>query len=250
MLINFPDVNLVRILQIIDWALLYLFVCSIIAYKIFLKKMSKNRIDKLYLKQLQLYRSAWIEKYAMGKEPIVVIHSLRNNIMISSFLASTAIILVIGCLNLLFSTNLSLSTSQMLFIPHDIFLTKLKILFLILTLSYSFFHFMWYIRELHHMSLILNIPENRLKEVLPVDPGISNKRLKGDIRVDPVIFLSTMFLYSGIHFSLGIRGYYALIPLFLWLFHPILMIVSLIGIAFFLVRRDLGKTKTIKAMGS
>ena len=170
--------------------------------------------------------------------------------MIASFLASTAIILVIGCLNLLFSTNLSLSTSQMLFIPHDIFLTKLKILFLILTLSYSFFHFMWYIRELHHMSLILNIPENRLKEVLPVDPGISNKRLKGDIRVDPVIFLSTMFLYSGIHFSLGIRGYYALIPLFLWLFHPILMIVSLIGIAFFLVRRDLGKTKTIKAMGS
>jgi uncharacterized membrane protein len=48
-----------------------------------------------------------------------------------------------------------------------------------------------------------------------------------------------MFLTSGIYFSMGMRGYYFLIPLMLWFFSPLLMILSSLMIFFVLIRRDL-----------
>jgi uncharacterized membrane protein len=58
--------------------------------------------------------------------------------------------------------------------------------------------------------------------------------------LQPIDFLRNMYINSSNHFTLGIRGYYFLIPLLLWMFHPLLMIISFFGIMLFLVRRDLG----------
>jgi len=47
------------------------------------------------------------------------------------------------------------------------------------------------------------------------------------------------FLSSGIHFSMGMRGYYFLIPLFMWIFSPMLMIATTVLIMVTLLKRDL-----------
>ena len=153
--------------------------------------------------------------------------------MIGSFMASTAIILVMGCFNLLFGLDLEgVSTSRILFFTgHDPYLRILKIMLLIVTLLYSFFHFLWHVRELHNMSLILNVPKEKLDEMT---------------HMEPVDHLSQIYLNSAIHFALGIRGYYFLIPLLMWLFHPVLMLCSFFGILFFLLRRDLGMVSFLK----
>lgn len=211
-----------------DLAALITFLVGTTLYKLFFTEMLIFSKDRLYLNRLQTYRCAWISKYCMGTEPIIVIQTMRNNIMIGSFMASTAIILVMGCFNLMFGIdwgNITTSTSLLLH-THDPYLKSLKIMLLIITLLYSFFHFLWHIRELHNMCLILNVPEKELKEFVPFNPRDH---------------LAHIYLNSAIHFALGIRGYYFLIPLLMWLFHPALMLISFFGILFFLLRRDLGK---------
>lgn len=210
-----------------DFLALSTFVVGLIGYRLFIARMFRYKRQKLYLDRLQAFRSAWIERYAMGKAPIVVVQTLRNHIMIGSFMASTSIILVIGCFNLLFGFDLDkiITNHIFIFLSPDPYIRILKIQLMIVTLLYSFFHFLWYIRELHHMTLILNIPEDRAGEMT------GGKSVR---------YLARLFLSSGIHFSRGIRGYYFIIPLILWMFHPVLMLLSFFGIIYFLVKRDLG----------
>lgn len=75
------------------------------------------------------------------------------------------------------------------------------------------------------MTLIFNVPEDRIG---------------GMTGGSPVEYMLNTFLSSGIHFSRGIRGYYFIIPLILWMFHPLLMLSSFSGIIYFPVKRDLG----------
>jgi len=206
-----------------DWIALMLFLSSLLGYRYFLAFMLKNRPHNLFLGKLQQYRNAWIKTYSGTKDNIVVIQTLRNMIMSASFLASTSVILIMGALSLLPSLGAS---SRIASIAGDsTSLTTFKVLLVIIILSYSFFNFTWHIREVNYMSFILNIPKDKLDEI---EGG------------DATPNLARMFLTSGIHFSLGIRGYYFLIPLLMWFFSPILMIISSLLILYILIHRDLG----------
>ncbi len=210
-----------------DLCALFTFIIGIFGYKLFLAGMFRHKRDKLYIDRLQDFRKAWVEKYAVGNDPIVVVQTMRNKIMIGSFMASTSILLVIGCFNLLFGFDMEKISSNHIFIflTPDPYIRVIKIQLMIVTLIYSFFHFLWYIRELHQMSLILNVPESRMRET---------------ISGNPVEYITHLFLISGFHFSRGIRGYYFMIPLILWMFHPFLMLISFFSIMYFLIKRDLG----------
>jgi uncharacterized membrane protein len=214
-------------LPLLDLLDLCIFLAGTATYKIFLTLILRGSRKTYYLHQLQSIRNTWIEKYGMGGEPILVVQTLRNKIMISSFMASTALILIIGGFNVVFGMDMGKIGPKSLFFFNlqDPDLQIVKVLLIIILLLYSFFHFLWHIRELHNMSLILNVPEEQLEKITPLRP---------------LDFLTNMYVNSGIHFTLGIRGYYFLIPLLLWMFHPVIMIVSFFGIMLFLVRRDLG----------
>jgi uncharacterized membrane protein len=101
-----------------------------------------------------------------------------------------------------------------------------RVLFFIVVLLYSFFHFLWHTRELHNMALVLKVPGEQLQKIS---------------ELNPLDFLVKMYVKSGIHFTFGIRGFYFLMPLLLWLFHPSMMLFAFFSIMAFLVKRDLGK---------
>lgn len=214
-------------LSSLDQAALIVFLGGTTLYKIFLMYQLGNQEKKNNLQQLQNVRIAWIEKYGMGGDPILVVQTLRNKIMISSFMASTSLILIIGGFNVVFGVDFEKMKSGKLFFfsLQDPNLGIVKVLLIIIVLLYSFFHFLWHTRELHNMTLLLNVPDENLKEITPLPP---------------VDYLSRMYINSGIHFTLGIRGYYFLIPLLLWMFHPAMMLFSFFSIVVFLIRRDLG----------
>lgn len=211
----------------LDQVDLCIFMAGTGIYKVFLTQILRSNRKTFYIIQVQSIRNAWIEKYGMGEEPVLVVQTLRNKIMISSFMASTALILIIGGFNFVFGMDMGKIEPKSLFFFNllDPDLQIVKVLLIIIVLLYSFFHFLWHIRELHNMSLILNVPEERLEKITPLRP---------------LDFLTNMYVNSGIHFTLGIRGYYFFIPLILWMFHPAMMMVSFFGIMLFLVRRDLG----------
>lgn len=212
--------------QIFDWIALVFFLAGLIGYRYFLSFMLRNRPNRLYLGKLQQYRKAWIDAHSGAQNSIMVVQTLRNTIMSASFLASTAVILIMGAVNLLFTLESSGKPQKTFYLTAAASpeVMIFKVLMLIVVLSYSFFNFTWYIRESNYMGFILNIPKATLDEI---EGGDSTPHIE------------RMFLTSGIYFSLGMRGYYFLIPLLMWLFSPLLMILASLVIFFILLRRDL-----------
>jgi len=213
-------------IQSLDWTALVFFILCVVGYRTFLALMLKSRPGRLYLGKLQAYRNAWVNTHSGDQNSIVVVQTLRNNIMTASFLASTAVILIMGAVNLLGSID-TLSTTMAVFQhtpARNPLINLIKVLLIIVTLCYTFFNFSNHIRELNYMSYILNIPKAQLDEI---EGG------------DSASLISGVFLSSGIHFSMGMRGYYFLIPLFMWLFSPVFMILATIFLLIILMRRDL-----------
>ncbi len=214
--------------HLLDRIALAVFLLAVICYRIFLALMLKSKPGRLYLGKLQAYRNAWMKVHSSteGQGHLVVVQTLRNNIMTASFLASTAVLLIMGAVNLLdkldsLGKTLSLFNESTSINPT---MNLIKVLLIIITLSYTFFNFSNYIRQVNYMSLILNIPKKELDSIEKED----SSRL-----------IEQIFLSSGINFSMGMRGYYFLIPLFLWIFSPVVMILSILLILFNLMRRDL-----------
>lgn len=213
-------------IHILDWIGLAIFVLAILGYRYFLAWMLKKSPERLYLGKLQAYRAAWIEAHTGGKESIVAVQTLRNTIMTASFLASTAILLIMGAINLLGNlSTLENTLSRLNFLgTASQNAEMLKILLIILTLSYAFFNFTSSIRGINYLSFILNIPRHKLEDI----EGKNTNHV-----------IAQIFLSSGIHFSLGMRAYYFMIPLFLWIFNPLLMIGSTFFMVWIMIRRDL-----------
>lgn len=203
-----------------------LFLTIVITYRIFLAMMLKNNRDRLFLGKLQAYRNAWIIAHSHGKNNMVVVQTLRNTIMSASFLASTSVILIMAVFNFLGYLNTPHRSDTLIgiFSAADPVVEMWRIFLIILTLSYTFFNFTWYIREINYLGFILNIPKEQLD-------AIEGK--------DSTEVISNLFLTTGIRFSMGMRGYYFLMPLFMWLIHPLFMIVSLLVIVSILLKRDL-----------
>lgn len=221
-----PFLDMCARVAILDWLALLLFGVAVVGYRSFLGLMLRTRPERLYLGKLQAYRNAWIAAHSGDQNSIVTVQTLRNNIMTASFLASTAIILIMGAFNLMGNLHGLVETLRVFRpgLPTEPAVDLLKILLIIVTLWYCFFNFTSHIREINYLSLILNIPKARLDEI----EGGDSTRLLSDI-----------FLASGIHFSMGMRGYYFLIPLFMWVFSPVLMIASTGLTVLTLLKRDL-----------
>ncbi len=209
-----------------DWGALAVFLSMLFGYRFFLSLMLRHRPDNLFLGRLQEYRRAWIETHSGGHESVLVVQTLRNTIMSASFLASTAVILIMGSFSLLPILASSENARDTFYISGslDPAVDTFKILLIILLMSYSFFNFTWYIRDINYMAFVLNIPKKRLDEI------------QGG---DATAYLADKFLKSGFHFSLGMRGYYFLVPLILWFFSPYLMMAASAFIMLVLIRRDM-----------
>lgn len=213
-------------LRLFDWIGLILFLSGLLGYRFFLALMLRHRPETLFLGKLQQYRTAWIDSHLGSENNIVVVQTLRNTIMSASFLASTTVILIMGAFNLLHTIKSSGQPAEALAITGSAEpdVAVFMILLIIIILSYSFFNFTWYIREVNYMTFILNIPKEQLDTI---EGGDSTRHV------------ANMFLTSGIYFSLGMRGYYFLVPVLLWFFNPLLMIAATLVILYLMLRRDL-----------
>jgi len=210
----------------LDWTAFALFVIIVFSYRTFLAWMLRNRKKKLILGKLQIYRNAWIMAHTDEKSNLVVVQTLRNTIMSASFLASTAIILIMGVFNLLsfISGHQQSRVVVGIFKSVDPVVEMWRVFLIVITLIYTFINFTWYIRDMNYIGFILNIPKKDLDFI------------EGR---DSTEMISNRFLKAGLRFSMGMRGYYFLMPLFLWLIHPVFMIGALLMVVVILLNRDL-----------
>jgi uncharacterized membrane protein len=155
------------------------------------------------------------------KRDILAVQTFRNWIMASSFLASVAILITLGMV------NLAVRLDSVSGIVHVLNLVgsrtgtfwMIKIVVLIITFFSVFFNFTLSIRYLNHANYIINIsPED--EEIVTVES------------------VTRILNRGSLHYMLGMRGFFWAVPFTLWLFGPLLMFASTLVLVPILYKLD------------
>ena len=156
-------------------------------------------------------RLLWVASVRDSGERVLAVQTLRNWTMAASFLASTAILISVGALNIVFRPENIAEIAQSLnfFGSRDQTFWIFKLMVLIVSFFFSFFNFTLAIRYYNHASLMINVEPNKADET-------------GDEQIAKVLH------HGANHYSLGMRGYYVSIPLMLWLFGPIWLLLGVL----------------------
>ncbi len=155
-------------------------------------------------------RTQWV--VSMMGDPgrnIVGVQTLRNATMAATFMASTAVLLIVGTLNLSGEANKLIDTWHVLNIgsTHPA-LWILKLLFLVSDFFVAFFAFTMSVRLYNHVGFQISVPRE-------VRAGILSTR-------EVAIHLNR----AGYYYSIGMRAYYFSVPLVFWLFGPLFMFLA------------------------
>ncbi|OQW94557.1 MAG: hypothetical protein BWK79_05535, partial [Beggiatoa sp. IS2] len=139
-----------------------------------------------------------------AQKDILAVQTLRNWTMAASFLASTAIVIGLGILNLAITSEGHSKTSQLLNLTETINeeLWLIKLILLSLNFFFAFFNFALAVRSYNHASFMLNVS--------------LSKHLASE--TEALQFVVSTLKRGANHYTLGMRAYYLAIPLSLWLF--------------------------------
>jgi uncharacterized membrane protein len=186
-------------------------------------------------------RSQWVQNMMEGGEKDVLpVQTLRNLTMAASFLASTAIIVGLGILNLAFSTKTIPEASRllMLFGSHGQTQWTIKLMLLWGDFLFCFYNFMLAVRYYNHTALLINVPLEHHASSALHRPGYL-VRMPPIADAAPGVKLVADVLNQGAaHYTLGMRGYYFVVPLALWLLGEIWLFLGTVGLTLVLHRID------------
>ena len=166
-------------------------------------------------------RAAWVEFVMAKGDAILAVQTLRNSTMTATFLASTAAILVVGALNMAWTTG-SLAHfwhALNVFPESHPELWMIKLLVLVLILLMAFFCFTISIRLFHHVGYLIQLPAGEPRAMAP----------KGVARV---------LNQGGGYLALGLRAYYFAGVSIFWLFGPHFMLLATVVLISALLRID------------
>ena len=219
-----PD-NILNMLPSLTYDIICLLasVSLILAYHYFLRR--KVRKDPAYTVQAinRIARTAWVESVMSdGNKEVMAVQTLRNSTMAATFLASTAVLLIMGVLTLSEQGGKLEATWHALnFLgakQPELWITKL--IFLLLDLLVAFFSFSMSIRVYNHVGYMINVPLGlNHRMISPAHVALHLNR-------------------AGHFYSIGMRAYYFLVPLVFWLFGPFLMLASTVALLFAIYRLE------------
>lgn len=141
---------------------------------------------------------------------LLAVQTLRNSTMGATFLASTVLLLLGGSLSLVGRPEALgiVSHSLVAEVARHPIVWNIKVLTLVGDLFVAIFAFIMSVRLYTHLGYQLSLPPEAEAH------GVSVTQVTG------------MLDRAGILFSLGLRACYLAMPLVLWLFGPILLVVS------------------------
>lgn len=161
-----------------------------------------------------LARIRWVETVMQdGRKDVLAVQTLRNSMMAASIMASTAILLVIGALNLgvesdKLETLLRALSSRVRGSSAD---HALIVLLLLADFFTAFFLFSMAIRYFNHVGYMINLPQSQAALFPPQRVAAYLNR-------------------AGRFYSLGTRAFHMCVPLVFGLFGPIYLVAASIGL--------------------
>jgi uncharacterized membrane protein len=166
-------------------------------------------------------RAHWVESIMQDRRDILAVQTLRNWTMAASFLASTGILICLGLLSVAASpqkiAEITPSLNELVREHRVLWLFKLMVL--IVDFFFIFFSFCLSIRYLNHVNFMINVPFDLAHKITPE-------------------YITTILNRGMMHYTMGMRGYYLSVLLFLWLFGPIWMLIGTVVMTIVLAHLD------------
>ncbi|MGB8993130.1 MAG: DUF599 domain-containing protein [Desulfobaccales bacterium] len=166
-------------------------------------------------------RGHWVESIMQDQRDILAVQTLRNWVMAASFLASTGILICIGLLSVAASpqkmAEITPSLNELVREHRVLWLFKLMVL--IVDFFFIFFSFCLAIRYFNHVNFMINVPSTLAHKITPE-------------------YITVILNRGMMHYTMGMRGYYFSVLLFLWLFGPIWMFIGTIIMTIILYHLD------------
>ena len=208
-------------------------VLALLAYQRYLSWRTRRDPSSSALDGLMAARAAWVEVIMKERRDILAVQTLRNSTMTASFMASTAILLIIGVLTLSAQSDKLSSTWSLLNAsgPISAEMWLLKLLVMLFDLLFAFFAFGLSMRLYHHIGYLLNVPPQM--GIACTQP----QRVAAELN------------RAAIYFRLGMRSYFLTVPLLFWLFGPLWMMGATGLLIFFLFHLDRAPRKDSDLMG-
>ncbi|KAL8127660.1 hypothetical protein AgCh_014533 [Apium graveolens] len=213
----------------LDYVMVPTGLAIMVGYHIWLYYQIRKRPSTTVIGINATNRRFWVN--AMMEEPskgILAVQTLRNNIMASTVLASTAILLTSLMAMLMTGKNGALGDRSTVFVFGDksAFSYSLKLFCIMVCFLLAFLLNVQSIRYYSHASMLINVP---CKKLAAYGKGY-DQRLSSE-------YVAKTVNRGSYFWSLGLRAFYFSFPLFLWIFGPIPMLVScvvLVSLLYFL----------------
>ena len=166
-------------------------------------------------------RGHWVESIMEERRDILAVQTLRNWTMAASFLASTGILICLGLLSVAASPEkmAEITPSLKAVVQEHRVLWLFKLMVLIVDFFFIFFSFCLAIRYLNHVNFMINVPFNLAHKITPE-------------------YITDILNRGMMHYTMGMRGYYFSVLLFLWLFGPIWMLMGTVVMTIVLYHLD------------
>jgi uncharacterized membrane protein len=218
----------------IDLAALVVTLTALVGYHLFLRHKVRNNKNFTFQATMTKSRAAWVRAVMAEGKDVLAVQTLRNSTMAATFMASTAVLLIIGVLTLSAQGERLEASWHVLnpMGPSGAVLWTVKTLVLLVDLFAAFLSFTMAIRQFHHVGYMINVPMSGKYGRIPLDTVIAQLER------------------SGRFYWLGMRTYFLLVPLVLWLFGPYVMLAAttvLIAVLYRLDHMPLDEERTVEA---
>lgn len=208
-------------IPIFDAAALLLTLGLVAGYIVFLKRCLRR--DPHYTVHAVNYvaRVHWVQRVmSSGGMDVLAVQTLRNSVMASSFMASTAILLMIGALTLSGADRGGDIWHALNFGVADPRLVSIKVILLIADFFCAFFCFSMAVRFFNHVGYMINVP---------VTVGV---------RALTAARVADYLNRAGSCYTLGTRAFFFCVPLVFWFFGPHFMLAGTVALLLGLYRLD------------
>ncbi|KAL3524501.1 hypothetical protein ACH5RR_017335 [Cinchona calisaya] len=215
--------------KVVEYVLVAVGLGGMVAYHVWLLLQIVKRPTTTVIGINAINRRLWVHAMMqdVSKNGVLAVQTLRNNIMASTLLASTAIMLS-SLIAVLMTSDGGGRSRSIVFGDKSELLFSIKIFSILACFLVGFLLNVQSVRYYSHASILINVPAaaafygNNSHHCVCVTPEYVGRTVN-----------------RGSHFwSLGLRAFYFSFPLFLWIFGPIPMFLCCLLLSFMLYFLD------------
>lgn len=206
--------------MLFDLAFFSISCLMIVLYYLYLGRKSRSRPESRVHALNARIRARWVYRImSSGKMDVLAVQTLRNSLMAANFMATTAVLLIIGILNLSDRIGLWTLESEFSWLVNSAGaeLWHFKIALLVLNFAVAFYYFAMSIRFFNHVGYMIN--------------------LGCDMQMEQALVKNTCAFLNraGSYYMYGTRTFFFSLPVIMWFFGPVFLIpatlVLIIGLA-------------------